>query len=53
VITGLISATRHAGLPEEEEEEAVRTVRSGMAGGARKPRLIMGPDLPGWPDRSR
>jgi hypothetical protein len=35
VITGLISAARHAGLPEEE---AVRTVRSGMAGGARKPR---------------
>src|SRR6202044_3649332 len=35
VITGLISAARHAGLPEEE---AVRTVRSGMTGGARKPR---------------
>jgi hypothetical protein len=35
VVTGLISAARHAGLPEEE---AVRTVRSGMAGGARKPR---------------
>jgi hypothetical protein len=35
VITGLISAARHAGLPEEE---AVRTVRSGMAGGSRKPR---------------
>jgi hypothetical protein len=36
VITGLISAAMEAGLPEEE---AVRTVRSGMAGGARKPRL--------------
>jgi hypothetical protein len=35
VITGLISAARHAGLPEEE---ASRTVRSGLAGGARKPR---------------
>ena len=35
VITGLISAAMHAGLPEEE---ATRTVRSGMAGGARKPR---------------
>ncbi|HET9081677.1 MAG TPA: bifunctional DNA primase/polymerase [Trebonia sp.] len=35
VFTGLISAARHAGLPEEE---AFRTVRSGMAGGARKPR---------------
>ncbi len=35
VITGLISAAMHAGLPEEE---AVRTVRSGMTGGARKPR---------------
>jgi hypothetical protein len=35
VITGLISAAMYAGLPEEE---AVRTVRSGMAGGARKPR---------------
>jgi Bifunctional DNA primase/polymerase, N-terminal len=35
VITGLISAAVHAGLPEEE---AVRTVRSGMTGGARKPR---------------
>lgn len=35
VITGLISAARHAGL---SEREASRTVRSGMAGGARKPR---------------
>ena len=35
VITGLISAAMHAGLPEEE---ATRTVRSGMAGGSRKPR---------------
>jgi hypothetical protein len=35
VITGLISAARQAGL---SEEEASRTVRSGMAGGARKPR---------------
>ena len=35
VITGLISAAMYAGLPEDE---AVRTVRSGMTGGARKPR---------------
>lgn len=35
VITGLISAATHAGLPEAE---ATRTVRSGMAAGARKPR---------------
>jgi Bifunctional DNA primase/polymerase, N-terminal len=35
VITGLISAATRAGLPEEE---AARTVRSGIAGGARKPR---------------
>jgi hypothetical protein len=35
VITSLIGAARHAGLPEEE---AVRTVRSGMDAGARKPR---------------
>lgn len=35
VITGLISAARRAGLPDQE---AARTVRSGMAGGARKPR---------------
>jgi Bifunctional DNA primase/polymerase, N-terminal len=42
VITGLISAARQAGLPEEE---AVRTVRSGMAGGARKPRA--------WQDEGR
>jgi hypothetical protein len=35
VITGLISAAVYAGLPEDE---AVRTVRSGMTGGARKPR---------------
>jgi len=36
VITGLIDAAMRAGL---SEAEAVRTVRSGMAGGARKPRL--------------
>ncbi len=35
VITALIDAARYAGLPEEE---AVRTVRSGMDAGARKPR---------------
>jgi hypothetical protein len=35
VITSLIGAARYAGLPEDE---AVRTVRSGMAAGARKPR---------------
>jgi hypothetical protein len=35
VITGLISAAMQAGL---SEEEAARTVRSGLAGGARKPR---------------
>jgi Bifunctional DNA primase/polymerase, N-terminal len=35
VITGLISAAMHAGL---SQDEAARTVRSGMAGGARKPR---------------
>jgi len=35
VITGLISAAMYAGLTEEE---AARTVRSGMAGGARNPR---------------
>jgi Bifunctional DNA primase/polymerase, N-terminal len=35
VITSLIDAARYAGLPEDE---AVRTVRSGMAAGARKPR---------------
>ena len=35
VITSLIGAARHAGLTEEE---AVRTVRSGMDAGARKPR---------------
>jgi len=35
VITSLIGAARHAGLPEEE---AVRTVRSGLAAGGRKPR---------------
>ena len=35
VITGLIGAAVAAGL---SEEEASRTVRSGMAGGARKPR---------------
>lgn len=34
-ITSLIDAARYAGLPEDE---AVRTVRSGMAAGARKPR---------------
>ena len=36
VITGLISAARQAGLSSEEAE---RTVRSGMTGGARKPRV--------------
>jgi len=36
VITGLISAAMHAGL---SQDEVVRTVRSGMAGGARKPRF--------------
>jgi hypothetical protein len=35
VITSLIDAARYAGLPEEE---AVRTVRSGMTAGQRKPR---------------
>jgi hypothetical protein len=35
VITGLISAAMRAGL---SEDEAARTVRSGLAGGARKPR---------------
>src|SRR6185312_7363866 len=35
VITALIDAARYAGLPEEE---AVRTVRSAMEAGARKPR---------------
>jgi hypothetical protein len=35
VATGLLSAALAAGLPEDE---AVRTIRSGMAGGARKPR---------------
>ena len=35
VITALIDAARYAGLPEDE---AIRTVRSGMAAGARKPR---------------
>jgi hypothetical protein len=35
VITALIDAARYAGLPEDE---AVRTVRSGLAAGARKPR---------------
>jgi hypothetical protein len=35
VITGLISAAMQAGL---SEDEASRTVRSGLAGGARKPR---------------
>jgi hypothetical protein len=35
VITGLIGAAVQAGL---SEQEAARTVRSGMAGGARKPR---------------
>jgi hypothetical protein len=35
VITGLVSAARQAGL---SEQEAWRTVRSGLAGGARKPR---------------
>jgi hypothetical protein len=35
VITSLIDAARYAGLPEDE---AVRTARSAMAAGARKPR---------------
>jgi len=35
VITSLIDAARYAGLPEDE---AMRTVRSGMEAGARKPR---------------
>jgi hypothetical protein len=35
VATGLLSAAMQAGLPEDE---AIRTIRSGMAGGARKPR---------------
>jgi hypothetical protein len=35
VVTSLIDAARHAGLPEGE---AVRTVRSAMEAGARKPR---------------
>ena len=35
VITALIDAAGYAGLPQDE---AVRTVRSGMAAGARKPR---------------
>jgi hypothetical protein len=37
VITSLIDAARYAGLPEDE---AIRTVRSGMAAGARKPRPL-------------
>jgi hypothetical protein len=37
VITSLIDAARYAGLPEDE---AVRTVRSGMGAGARKPRAL-------------
>jgi hypothetical protein len=37
VITSLIDAARYAGLPEDE---AVRTVRSGMEAGARKPRAL-------------
>jgi Bifunctional DNA primase/polymerase, N-terminal len=37
VITSLIDAARYAGLPEEE---AIRTVRSGMGAGARKPRAL-------------
>jgi hypothetical protein len=35
VITSLIDAARYAGLPEEE---AIRTVRSGMTAGQRRPR---------------
>jgi len=35
VITSLIDAARYAGLPEDE---AIRTVRSGLDAGARKPR---------------
>jgi hypothetical protein len=37
VITSLIDAARYAGLPEDE---AIRTVRSGMGAGARKPRAL-------------
>jgi hypothetical protein len=37
VITSLIDAARYSGLPEDE---AIRTVRSGMAAGARKPRTL-------------
>jgi hypothetical protein len=37
VITSLIDAARYAGLPEDE---AIRTVRSGMEAGARKPRAL-------------
>jgi hypothetical protein len=35
VVTALASAARQAGLPEDE---TLRTIRSGMTGGARKPR---------------
>ena len=35
VVTALASAAAHAGLPEDE---ALRTIRSGMTAGARKPR---------------
>jgi hypothetical protein len=38
VITSLVDAAMAAGLPEDE---AVRTVRSGMAAGARKPRAVV------------
>ena len=37
VITSLIDAARYSGLPEDE---AIRTVRSGMGAGARKPRAL-------------
>jgi hypothetical protein len=37
VITSLIDAARYAGLPEDE---AIRTARSGLEAGARKPRAL-------------
>ena len=37
VITSLIDAARYAGLPQDE---AIRTVRSGMEAGAKKPRAL-------------
>jgi hypothetical protein len=41
VITSLIDAARYAGLPKDE---AIRTVRSGMEAGARKPRALSATD---------